>query len=137
VDVVEDDRGDGLGLVGHHVDVRAPQHDRALPDRVGEAGADRLAGGVGARREDAAPRLADDEREAYETAAERLLALLAGDEAGVAVDAPPELWLRVLVLAGKRDDAIKPRELRCLDEQRKRWWPVAGGVQHARDDPDV
>ena len=111
VDVVEDDRGDGLGFVGHDVDVGAPQHDRALPDGVGEAHADRLAGGVGAWCEDAASGFADDEREASETAAERLLALLAEDEAGVAVDAQPELWLRVLVLAGEHKNAIKPREL--------------------------
>jgi hypothetical protein len=75
VNVVEDDRGDGLGLVRHDIDVRAPQHDRALPDRAGEPHTDRLACGVGARREDAAPGFADDQREAHETAAERLLAL--------------------------------------------------------------
>ena len=48
VDVVEDHRGDGLGLVGHDVDVGAPQHDGALADGVGEADGDELTVAVGA-----------------------------------------------------------------------------------------
>src|SRR5687768_16892537 len=52
-------------------------------------------------------------------------------------DAPPQMRVGVLMLAGERDDTLKLGELGRLDEQRKGWWPVAGGMQHAGDDPDV
>ena len=71
--------------------------------------ADRVAGGVGAGLKDAAPRLAHDEVQAHEAAAERLLALGAGDELRLVPDAAPEVRVRVLVLAGERDDAIELR----------------------------
>ena len=99
--------------------------------------ADRVAGGVGAGLQDAAPRLAHDEVQAYEAATERLLAVGAGDELRLVPDAAPEVRVGALMLAGERDDAIELAELRRLDQQRERGRPVAGGVQDAGDDPDV
>jgi hypothetical protein len=53
------------------------------------------------------------------------------------LDAAPEVRVALLVVARERDHAVKLAALRGLDEQRERWRPVAGGVQHAGNDPDV
>ena len=59
VNVVEDDRGDGLRLVGHRVDVGPPQHDRALPDCLREVDRGEPAVRIHAWGENSAPRLPD------------------------------------------------------------------------------